>query len=144
MSPIFSYMANLSSITGVAQVLKNLEAKRIAYGLGTARGLKKAGLTLQRASQLKVPVDLGVLKNSAFTRAFGSGIKTVVTVGYTANYAIYVHENVEMKGRGMPRSSGKGNYWDPAGRGQAKFLEEPARSMKAELRNIILTEARKA
>ena len=108
-------------------------------GVGCNRGLKKAGLLLQRESQKVVPVDLGVLKASAFTRETGAGFATVVYVGYTAAYAIYVHELVGMKLKGQPRGGGhKGKYWDPQGRGQAKFLEEPARRLAPELRKIIL------
>lgn len=50
-----------------------------------------------------------------------------VVVGFTAAYALWVHENVEMKGAGKPRPSGIGVYWGPAG--QAKFLEQPAREL---------------
>lgn len=78
--------------------------------------------------------------------------QAVVAVGYTAAYALWVHENVEMKWRGLPRdqsirvNSGenvrnsdtivytgfeankkRGLFWGP--NGQAKFLEEPARTM---------------
>ena len=51
----------------------------------------------------------------------------VVTVGYTASYALFVHENVEMKLKGKPRPRGRGLYWDPQGRAQPKFLESVAR-----------------
>lgn len=75
-----------------------------------------------------------------------------VVVGYTASYAMAVHENIEMKWRGLPRSgevryaapgqvttghesTGRaGLYWGPAG--QAKFLEGPAREMGDELGRI--------
>jgi hypothetical protein len=62
------------------------------------------------------------------------GVETTpsVIVGYTASYALFVHENIEMKWRGLPRKPNpphKGNYWDPAGRGQSKFLEQPAREI---------------
>jgi len=60
-----------------------------------------------------------------------------VAVGYTANYAIHVHENLEMTLRGQPRPRGRGNYWDPPGRGQSKFLEQPARDLGPELRRMI-------
>jgi hypothetical protein len=54
----------------------------------------------------------------------------VVTVGFTAAYALYVHEKVEMKLKGQPRpGKNRGRFWDPQGRAQAKFLEEPARQM---------------
>lgn len=51
-----------------------------------------------------------------------------VAVGYTAKYALFVHENIAMKWRGQPRQGGApGVYWGPAG--QAKFLEDPFRQM---------------
>jgi hypothetical protein len=49
-----------------------------------------------------------------------------VIVGYTAFYALFVHENMEMKLAGQPRPSGLGVYWGPSGAGP-KFLERPAR-----------------
>lgn len=81
-----------------------------------------------------------------------------VLVGYTAAYAVYVHEDIEMKWKGLPRgagftkkdgvitfgsdlgagATGKGFYWDPQGQGQAKFLEAPARYLKSELTNIVV------
>ena len=97
-----------------------------------------------------------------------------VAVGYNASYALYVHENVEMRWKGLPRGAGfdqqdgivyapksvmesgkigrkrkrvekekklkprhKGNYWGPQGRGQAKFLEQPARELRGEMQRII-------
>lgn len=84
-----------------------------------------------------------------------------VIVGYTAAYALSVHENVEMKWKGLPRgagfsrkdgvvrfsskilktgsvgNTGKGFYWDPQGKAQAKFLEAPARTLRPELARII-------
>lgn len=77
----------------------------------------------------------------------------VVEVGFTAQYAIWVHENVEMKWRGFPRdmsvrkdgtvaytgydskSKRRGLFWGPTG--QAKFLEQPARTMRTELADIV-------
>lgn len=43
-----------------------------------------------------------------------------------------------MKWRGLPRKSGLGVYWGPAG--QAKFLEQPARTLSGNgtLRSIIV------
>lgn len=70
-----------------------------------------------------------------------------VLVGFTASYALYVHEAVGMKLAGHPRSAetdGKGNpkpvrgyFWDPQGKAQAKFLEEPARTLQPELAQIV-------
>lgn len=134
-------MAKMQAITGVAEVLKNLKERTVALSEGCNRGLRKAGLRLQRESQRVVPVDYGILKASAFTRSEGAGFQTEVTVGYTARYAIYVHENTEMKLKGEPRfSPHKGRYWDPQGRGQSKFLEEPMRRFSKELQALIKEE----
>lgn len=88
--------------------------------------------------------------------------KPSVIVGYTANYALHVHENIEMKWKGLPRTghydktfkSGKrkgetvlvarrGNYWDGSrGPGQAKFLEQPARELTTEFDRIVFESMR--
>ena len=60
-----------------------------------------------------------------------------VIVGYTANYAVYVHESIEMKLKGKPRPNKKGKFWDPQNRAQAKFLEQPARDRLPELNRVI-------
>lgn len=146
---------NNPAVLGVKEFQVNLKKSITELGPKVRNGLVVAGLFLQRESQLLVPVDFGVLKASAFTRASGRGLKTVVNVGYTAFYAMYVHENVEMKGKGLPRRpikfkddldwadnpdkwyANRGNYWDPAGRGQAKFLEDPARKLRPQMFTII-------
>ena len=63
-----------------------------------------------------------------------------VIVGYTASYALYVHE-APMKLKGQPRRGRKhkGHFWDPQGIAQSKFLEQPFREHQDELINIIHT-----
>lgn len=62
-----------------------------------------------------------------------------VVVGFTAVYALYVHENVEARNIGLsvPRKSGIGVYWGP--HGGPKFLEGPAREMSEELGETVRT-----
>src|SRR3990167_962644 len=69
--------------------------------------------------------------------------KQHVIVGYTAEYALFVHENKEiyppgMRLKGLPRSSGKGHYWDPQGRAGPKFLEAPARELERDFSRMII------
>lgn len=61
-----------------------------------------------------------------------------VLVGYTANYALHVHENMEAKtlGQSIPRPSGLGVFWGPSQYGP-KFLEGPAREFRGEIVTII-------
>lgn len=132
-------MAIINRIEGVKQILDNLRKEDQKLGQRMEGALKRAGLTLQRESQSLVPVHFGNLKASAFTRAEGTGYATVVSVGYTAAYALYVHEAVGMVLKGQPRTGqgAKGRYWDPQGKAQAKFLEEPSRRLAPELTRII-------
>lgn len=61
-----------------------------------------------------------------------------VIVGYSQKYALFVHESVQMKLKGQDRKSPhKGQYWDPQGRAQAKFLEQPAREFRGVLAQIV-------
>lgn len=72
--------------------------------------LLDCGNDLQQRAQDLTPVDTGALRSSAFTGA-ESGSNPSVIVGFTEEYAVYVHENLEAH--------------HPVG--QAKFLEQPLR-----------------
>lgn len=121
------------AVVGLEDFKKNLKSVNAGLGARTALALRLAGQLLQGESQRLVPVDFGILKASAYTRSEGKSFNTVVGIGYTALYAMYVHEhpNGLNPGRfGRPRSEGnpaRGNFWDPSGIGQSKFLEAPAR-----------------
>jgi len=97
-----------SSVTGVNGAVLALQKQNETMGKNLEKVLKKSGLNIQRASQLMVPVNFGILKSSAFTRSEGTGVKTVVSIGYTARYALYVHEAVDMKLKGKPRPNDNG------------------------------------
>lgn len=86
-------MASVAKLEGVNKFINNLKKQVAIIGTKVEAGLAKGGLLLQRESMKIVPVDLGPLRESAFCRKTGSGINTVVRVGYTMAYAIYVHEN---------------------------------------------------
>jgi hypothetical protein len=110
--------------------LKGRLAKiRSKHEKGLERGLVKCGLLLQRTSQKIVPVDTGNLRASAFTRKEPIASQIIVTVGYTASYAIYVHEILTNR-----HKPGK----------QAKFLEWPARYLQPDFRRIIKEEIQNA
>lgn len=118
-------MVVVAKVTGVREIVRNLDKADRRLAAGFAKGLKKAGRFLQRKSQQIVPVEFGNLKNSADTRWQGSGFDITVWVVYTAVYAIYVHERVELS-----HAPGK----------QAKFLEEPARQYRDEILALIAKE----
>jgi len=114
-------MAKMVRITGINAVLAKIKAETTKTNSKFEQGLYLAGLHLQRESQKIVPVDKGILKNSAFTRKSNSTTPDVI-VGYTANYAVFVHENLD-----ATHKPGK----------QAKFLEEPLRREQGKIVNIV-------
>ena len=129
-------------IFGIQIVLGNMARRQAQVEAGAVAGLKLAGLMLQKDSQSHVPVEFGPLKASAYTRASGKGFDTVVDVGYTAAYALYVHEKTGMVLKGQPRPSGRGKFWDPAPQASAKFLEEPLRRLRPQMSQMIFQSAK--
>lgn len=130
---------------GIYGILVKLDKSLKATAAGAGAGLKEAGLFLQAESQKLAPVEFGNLRASAYTAAKKSGFDTVVEVGYTAAYAVFVHEAVAMKLRGLPRKPSpphKGRYWDPQGQARAKFLEEPLRRLSPQMLAIIIARAK--
>ena len=128
------------AVEGVQQILS--AAKQITKRLeaGVARGLKIGGLFLQRKSMEIVPVDQGNLRASSFTRASGRGFNTEVRVGYTAEYAVYVHENLDAAhGAEYNAKYGEGLRGNNQ---QAKFLEQPARQYAAQIGDLVREEAK--
>lgn len=144
-------MARITSVGGVRTVINNLRRKDRAFGKGIERGLKKGGLLIQRGAQLMTPVDTGALKASGFTRSKGTGFQTQVTVGFDTSYTMFVHEaKGTYLGKKIPRRARykghkpKGNYWDPEGRGQPKYLEKSVVQNKNEVQKTVRREAFKA
>ena len=110
------------SVQGVKAIAAALKAHSGKCGRGVERGLKRAGLFLQREAQKVVPIDTTTLKNSANTRPEGKGFDTAVVVSFSTDYAVYVHENLEAK-----HKPGK----------SAKYLERPLREKRDRMGEIV-------
>lgn len=110
-----------SRVEGLEVVLGNINREIERIESATMGGLLAGGLIVQAQAQRWTPVERGNLRASAYTRKDPMG-RLQVEVGYEAAYALFVHENLEMKLKGRPRPSGLGVYWGPKGR--AKFLEQ--------------------
>ena|SRR3990167_768171 len=96
-------------IKGDKKILQEIRRLAKAYPKAAMDAVREEALDLKRRSQLIVPIDTGILKGSAFIEERGEGRTFEATVGYSANYAIPVHERTEVK--------------HPVG--EAKFLEKP-------------------
>lgn len=136
-------MAGMVAITGAKAVIGRMRKATDILGKNAARGLKAGGKFLFRESQAIVPVDEGNLKGSGFVRSTGVGFKTDVIVGYTADYATFVHENLDaVHGAAYNR---KYPNREPRGENQqAKFLEKPAREKRKVILGIVYEEAKKS
>ncbi|MGG8087271.1 HK97 gp10 family phage protein [Klebsiella aerogenes] len=112
-------------IRGVEQAKRNLG--RIIgdiQGRKVVRAIKSALLIVAPEAARMTPVaKSSVLINSQFQEVMVNGTRITGRVGYSANYAVYVHEaKGTLKGKPRPLSQGGGNYWDPAG--EPQFLKK--------------------
>jgi len=89
----------------------------------TIGGLLGGGMIVLGESNRRVPVEYGNLRASGYVQRSPDD-PNAVEVGYTASYALSVHENLEQKLKGRPRQSGLGVYWGPSG--QPKYLTSAA------------------
>lgn len=119
----------MSKITGCEKLKKMLMTKKQQHAEDFHNNMILGGLLLQRLSQKIVPVDTSALKNSGFTRDEGTGFHTQVIVGYTASYAIYVHERTDLR-----HKEGK----------QAKFLTGPLAENRKKILGVMLRGRRMA
>lgn len=114
-------MASVSmKITGMAELIKNLEAAGERGKKAVGCGLYLEGNNILSDSKKEVPVDLGALKNSGYiTLPQISGNNIAVEMGYGGSakrYAAIQHERTDFK--------------HPDG-GKAKFLVDPLYKAKS-------------
>lgn len=121
-------------VRGIQQAKANLN--RIIddiQGRRVVRGIQSALLIGGAQAVIYTPVDTSTLLNSQFREVMVNGTRITGRVGYSANYAAFVHA-MSGKLKGQPRKhfgktsegkefgggTGTGNYWDP--HGEPQFL----------------------
>lgn len=87
--------------------------------------------------KMRMQVDGKAALIAEFTDKRRKGGSAEATVEFTAEYAPYVHEAVEMKLKGQPRKSGIGRYWDPQGKATARFLTKAVDQLGPDLQDTI-------
>ena len=130
-------------VKGLDSVLKNLNKEIESIRGNTRKGLSKAGLFIKGEAVERAPVEFGILRNSAFSQlsSLASKDNSSVKVGFTAEYAAYVHEMPMInKGKSRQGTGKKGSYWDG---GENKFLEKAVKLNIKEILGIIQKEAGK-
>ncbi|CAI1632329.1 TPA: HK97 gp10 family phage protein [Serratia liquefaciens] len=101
------------------------------------RAIKSAMFIIGAESALVTPMDTGTLVNSQFQETMINGTRITGRIGYSANYAVYVH-NASGIMKGLPRPNNRGNYWDPSG--EPKFLTKAAEKTRRQVDDIIRKE----
>lgn len=131
-------------VKGLDRVMKNLnrEIKRIENR--SMSGLIKSSVLIRKDMEdtsPKIPVDTGNLRASWFTSTFYDGNNPGLLIGFTAAYAVYVHE---MLGRKIEISSSGTEHkfrrktinWSRPGSGP-KYLEAHVKSNTNNILKII-------
>lgn len=101
------------------------------------RAIKSAMFIIGAESALMTPMDTGTLVNSQFQETMINGTRITGRIGYSANYAVYVH-NASGIMKGLPRPNNRGNYWDTSG--EPKFLTKAAERTRRQVDDIIRKE----
>lgn len=101
------------------------------------RAIKSAMFIIGAESALMTPMDTDTLVNSQFQETMINGTRITGRIGYSANYAVYVH-NASGIMKGLPRPNNRGNYWDPSG--EPKFLTKAAEKTRRQVDDIIRKE----
>ena len=86
------------SLKGVDVVMKKLQLELKKIEGQTMAGLISAAIIIRRDMEKtdpKIPLDTGNLRSSWFTDTFITKGKPSIIFGFSANYAVYVHENLE-------------------------------------------------
>lgn len=113
---------------GLKDIQRNLRREINKIEGDTERGLKLA-LTWLRGRVLKVtPIDFGILRNSLFTQVLRTGRTITARIGFTINYAPFVHEKT-------------GANFSAPNTG-AKFLEKPIMENSDRILQIVRDEAK--
>lgn len=141
----------VTRIHGIENVMGGINTHLKKMQFASMKGMIKAAALIRRdmeQTEPKVPVDTGNLRSSWFT----TPVRTLkgdhgLIMGFSANYAVYVHEMVDAdfispRTRYGPGPGRKRTYTPRSGAG-AKFLEYALKRNTPEIFRIIAEENRK-
>lgn len=106
-------------VKGMDTVLRALDREIDGVKNRTQAGVHKVAFRISEDAGKLVPKEYGDLARSRYVQKSPTK-RGVFEVGFSANYAVYVHENHNPKWAGKPRKSGIGVYWGP--KGEPRFL----------------------
>jgi hypothetical protein len=138
-----------SGILGIDKVMSNLRHELKKIEGRSVRGISEAMGMLERDmddNDPKVPIDTGNLRGSWFANVVKQADGTPAGImGFSANYAIFVHENVDAdftSPRWRYRKGEKRKWYTPREGSGAKFFEKALYRNKARILEIIRKHAK--
>lgn len=110
------------TISGVNKVLNNLNKEVLGMRNRSRAGMRTVGFMVKATSLSLTPVDTGNLRGGAYMRSYDTPDGPGAEIGYTAAYAVFVHERTEL------------HHKSPT---QSKFLEEALKRDEKRILEII-------
>lgn len=117
-------------VEGLSALKRAMMAVSRKYNRGYQAGLREALQVVLDSATYYAPMDIGYLRSTGFIELTGSGFNTRGYVGFYAEYAMYVHENVHH------------NFKTPGT--CAKFLEKAIERHKRTVPRMLAESMRKA
>lgn len=124
---------------GRTRIVNNLSAFTEKVQVRAARSMTAALVVIGSEAAARAPQDTGTLINSQFKNVRRDGARIVGSIGYTADYALPVHEaEGKLKGQPRPKENGRdhGVYWGP--HGEPEFLRKGAEAARSEVERILI------
>lgn len=122
-------------LKGLDTVMANLNEAIKDIENRSMKGLIEAAIIIRRdmdKTSPRIPVDTGNLRSSWFTTSFYVGKDPALLIGFTANYALFVHEMIG------DTNGGATINWNRKGSGP-KFLEASLKRNIKEVLEVIRT-----
>ena len=130
-------MNKVGNITGLDKVMQNLNKEIMVIKGRSMKGLILSAIVIRNDMDKTpplIPVDTGNLRQSWFTTPFHTSTgNPAMNIGFSANYAIFVHEMVGEKSKKI--------NWNRPNSG-AKFFEASLKRNMNEVLQIIQREAK--
>lgn len=107
---LMSTTAASRKLRGMDQVMANLQVELTKIKKGSALGLVEAVAFIRVETESTpplTPVDTGNLRSSWTTIFYRKAKQSVIKFGYSANYALYVHEMIGPTKWSRPNSGAK-------------------------------------
>lgn len=127
-------------VFGVGEQLARFTIFRKLTGEVWEKAAEDVANEILEEAKKRAPVETGQLRDSGHIQQIGEGHNARFAIGFSAPYALHVHEQIAMKLQGQKRrGSGRtGRYWDPQGIATARYLSRAIEENQSALKRKII------